>query len=289
MKKIICSALVSLFLFPLAACGGEKDVHEVALEPSKPVNVAVPAAAGDLYSALPNKSYGWGMKKNLNAPPDIPESAKALLKKYGAVYIDEQTPRALYLTFDNGYENGYTSGILDVLKRQKVPAAFFVTGQYLKEEGDLIRRMLDEGHIVGNHRVRHPSLPEVTSTEKVQKEITELDDRFFADYGRHMQYLRAPRGEYSERTLAITRDLGYKNVFWSFAYMDWDVNKQKGAAYAKKQILDGTFGGCILLLHAVSKDNAAVLEEALAELKSKGFSFKSLDEYPWPLPSSPEK
>jgi len=160
-----------------------------------------------------------------------------------------------------------------------VPAAFFVTGPYLEKEETLIRRMIDEGHIVGNHTVHHPSLPQSESTDKVAEEITALADVFKEKYGGEMKFFRPPRGEYSERTLKISQDLGYTNVFWSFAYKDWDVKNQKGTEYAYEQIKKGVHDGAVLLLHAVSKDNAEVLDQVIKDLKSEGYRFRSLDEF----------
>ena len=139
--------------------------------------------------------------------------------------------------------------------------------------------MVDEGHIVGNHTVNHPSMPSVTGDEKLKKEINELNRSFNEKFGQNMKYIRPPKGEYSERTLALSNDLGYKSVFWSFAYKDWETDKQRGTDYAYKQITDGIHDGCVLLLHAVSKDNAEVLDRVIKDLKSEGYSFRSLDEF----------
>lgn len=276
MKKIFIFLMLPVFLF--SGCAKTKDVfnNEIYLEPQDAISVSASTVSD--YSSFSNVMYGWGLKKNVNAPPEIPESIVKLTEKYGAYYIDK-VPKSLYLTFDEGYENGYTAKILDVLKENEVPAAFFVTGPYLKKETELVKRMVDEGHIVGNHSVNHPSLPSVTDDEKLKKEITDLNDEFKSKFGKDMKYLRAPRGEYSERTLAITRDLGYTNVFWSFAYKDWDVNNQKGTDYAYDEIKKGVHDGAVLLLHAVSKDNANILDRIIKDLKNEGYVFKSLDEF----------
>ena len=261
MKKMLC-----IFLCTLVLCGCSAKTATVTSEDASE------------YANLSNKSIGWGLKKNVNTPPDITQDTKELMSKYGAYYIDD-VPKTLYLTFDEGYENGYTGQILDVLKENNVKAAFFITGPYLKKETELVRRMVDEGHTVGNHTVNHPSMPEVKDNEKLKKEITDLNDTFFDMFGQNMKYIRPPKGEYSERTLALSNDLGYTSVFWSFAYQDWDTKKQKGTDYAYKQITDGVHDGCVLLLHAVSKDNADVLDRVIKDLKSKGYLFRSLDEF----------
>ncbi len=276
MKRcIILMLCVSL----LAGCsGGENPFQkEISLSPTKPV-MAVMTNVEAGYEAYSNTLYGWGLKKNVNAPPEIPEGVRQMMASHGALYLDT-APKTLYLTFDEGYENGYTAKILDVLKENKVPAAFFVTGPYLEKEEELVKRMVNEGHIVGNHTVHHPSMPKLDSTEKVKEEIMGLHKMCQEKYGQEMKYFRPPMGEYSDRTLQIAEDLGYKNVFWSFAYKDWDVKNQKGTDYAYEQIKKGVHDGAVLLLHAVSKDNADVLDRIIKDLKKEGYQFKSLDEY----------
>lgn len=276
MKKLFPIILILILLLSGCASSEEVFTDEIFLEPTEAVNVLL-KPQGD-YSTYPNVMYGWGLKKNVNAPPEIPENIKHLIKKYNGFYIDT-TPKTLYLTFDEGYENGYTGQILDILKKNNVPAAFFITGPYLEKETELVKRMVLEGHIVGNHSINHPSLPSVTDDEKLKKEITDLNDKFKEKFGKDMKYLRPPRGEYSERTLAITRDLGYTNVFWSFAYRDWETNNQKGTDYAYDEIMKGVHDGAVLLLHAVSKDNANVLDTVIKDLKKQGYIFRSLDEF----------
>ncbi len=268
MKKII---LVILVVFLLSGCG-EKSVFKNEITE---IDNAIPTIKTE---GISNQKYGWGLKKNKNAPPEIPSSTIEMLKNYGGIYKSDEE-KTLYLTFDEGYENGYTAKILDVLKENKVPAAFFVTGPYIKKEQELIKRMTDEGHIVGNHTVNHPSMPNI-SDEEIKKELENLTQSYFDLTGKKMTYFRPPMGEYSERALKITSDMGYTNVFWSFAYCDWQVNNQKGTGYAYNQIMDGVHDGAILLLHAVSKDNADVLDKVIKDLKSQGYKFKSLENFP---------
>ena len=192
--------------------------------------------------------------------------------------MGDTSKKVIYLTFDEGYENGYTSKILDTLKENNVKAAFFITMPYLKSQFDLVDRMVKEGHAVGNHTVHHPSMPEVTDDKKLEQELLELDLLFRAKTGIDMKYLRPPKGEYSERTLKISRELGYRNVFWSLAYADWDVNKQRGTEYAHKIVLDNIHNGAVLLLHAVSKDNAEALGNIISDLKAQGYTFGKLDD-----------
>ncbi|UCZ55241.1 delta-lactam-biosynthetic de-N-acetylase [Bacillus shivajii] len=229
--------------------------------------------------ALSNKSYNWNFKPAKNNEPATTEPEyEELLDKYGGFYIGDTSEKELYLTFDNGYENGYTIKVLDVLKEKEVPAAFFVTGHYLDKERDLIERMVDEGHTIGNHSYHHPSLPKV-SDERIEREIMSLQSLYEEITGKDdMRYLRPPQGTFSERTLAKTAELGYINVFWSFAYMDWEVNKQKGWKYAYDSIMKRVHPGAVLLLHSVSSDNADALPKVIDDLREQGYEFKSLDD-----------
>lgn len=264
--KIFCVILALVIL--LSGCG-EKSVFKTEITE----DLAIMAST----TISENTKQGWGLKKNKNAPPDVPQHIVELLDKYGAVYKSDEE-KTLYLTFDEGYENGYTSKILDVLKENQVPAAFFVTGPYIKKEEELVRRMTDEGHVVGNHTVNHLSMPDV-SDDKIKSELEDLSKSYYELTGKKMKFFRPPMGEYSERTLKLTSQMGYTNVFWSFAYKDWETNNQKGTGYAYNQIMDGVHDGAILLLHAVSCDNAQVLDKVIKDLKAQGFVFKSLENF----------
>lgn len=157
-------------------------------------------------------------------------------------------------------------------------AAFFVTGPYLEKETELIKRMVDEGHIVGNHTVNHPNLHKLAEPNLIAKELNDLNEKFFEEYGENMEYMRPPEGEYSERVLAVANSMGYKTVLWSFAYKDWDVNNQKGNGYAFEQVAPYLHNGAILLLHAVSKDNAESLGRIIEYAEEQGYSFAGLEE-----------
>lgn len=226
--------------------------------------------------SLSNKKQGWGFKKTENGP-EFTNSQKELMEKYNCIYHGSPEEKVLYLTFDEGYENGYTPLILDTLKEKGVPAAFFVTGPYVKNEPELILRMAKEGHIIGNHTVNHPSVPDISGKE-LAHELSELDRLIFGVCKKNTKYFRPPMGEYSERTLHATTSLGYINTFWSFAYVDWNNNVSKEEA--KKNILKSFHNGTVILLHAVSRGNAEALGEAIDIAKKEGYVFKSLDEYP---------
>ena len=269
VKRSFLALLCCVFML----CGCEKRVPTDAQLVSTAAENALQDA--QVYDALSNETYAWGMKKNKGAAPDVDAVASALLEKYGGIYKSNQE-KTLYLTFDEGYENGYTAQILDVLKKTGVPAAFFITGDYLRTQPELVRRMAAEGHSVGNHTYNHPSMPSVTDTEKLADEILSLSMEFTALTGKSMDLIRPPMGEFSERTLAVSRDLGYKTVLWSFAYVDWQRDKTRGADYAYEQILPYMHDGAVILLHAVSKDNADVLERMILDLQAQGYTFASL-------------
>ena len=244
-----------------------------------PTPTPKPAPSGSLAS-LDNKGSGWGFVKVKGSKPEISQKIQDLFKKYDTYYMDPSEQKVLYLTFDEGYENGYTAQILDTLKKCDVPAAFFVTGSYFDRQPELMDRIVNEGHIVGNHTENHPNLHKLSDPEKMRKELTELDDKFYKKYGFHMKYMRPPEGEYSERVLAVAQDAGYKTIFWSFAYKDWERDNIKGSQYAYDSITPYLHSGCIVLLHAVSPDNANALEDIINYAKEHGYVFKSLDELP---------
>ncbi|MDY0406865.1 delta-lactam-biosynthetic de-N-acetylase [Virgibacillus sp. 179-BFC.A HS] len=222
--------------------------------------------------------YGWGYKKNDDHQAPMIGKYKDILNKYGGYYVDESGEKTVYLTFDNGYEQGYTDEVLDVLKEEKVPAIFFVTGHYVKSEPELVKRMVKEGHIVGNHSYHHPDFTVIskqaikTELEDLEKAVAKITDQ------KEMKYLRPPRGIFSEETMKWTNELGYVHVFWSLAYNDWNVNQQKGWKNAYNQVMAQIHPGAIILLHAVSEDNAKALSHIIKELKKQGYRFKSLDD-----------
>ena len=184
----------------------------------------------------------------------------------------------IYITFDEGYEAGYTEKILDTLKENNVKATFFITAHYLNTNEELVKRMIDEGHIVGNHTVNHKSMPDI-SNEEIKKEVMDLHLAIYEKFGYEMKYIRPPKGEYSERTLNECNTLGYKTVMWSFAYKDWEENNQSGEENAKKMIINNFHNGEIMLLHGNSKDNCNVLGNIIQEAKNEGYEIRSLDEF----------
>ncbi|MBE5819366.1 MAG: delta-lactam-biosynthetic de-N-acetylase [Clostridiales bacterium] len=228
---------------------------------------------------LSNKKIGWGIKRAENhEQPDLGSSNLKLLQEYDGIAMGNNEEKYVYLTFDNGYEAGYTSKILDTLKDNNVKAIFFITAHYLNTSPDLVKRMIDEGHIVGNHTVNHYSMPDITD-EKIKEEVMNLHAALYEKFGYEMEYIRPPKGEFSERTLSVCKSLGYKTVMWSFAYDDWDTKKQGKQKYAKEKILDNVHNGEIILLHATSSDNCEILSEVIKEIKEQGYEFKSLNDF----------
>ena len=228
---------------------------------------------------LSNKLIGWGIKRvKDHKQPELGAENKRLIEQYNGMALGNKDSKNVYLTFDLGYEAGYTDKILDILKENDVTATFFITGHYLNTSEDLVRKMINNGNIVGNHTVNHYSMPSI-SDEKIADEINNLHKSMYERLGYEMKYVRPPKGEFSERTLNKCNELGYTTVMWSLAYDDWDENKQGREDYGKQKILDNIHNGAILLLHATSKDNMNILDYCIKEIKNMGYEFKSLDEF----------
>lgn len=240
--------------------------------------VATSAEPSNIQS-LSNSKIGWGIKRSDNhEQPDVGTKNKEIMDKYNGIYMGNKEKKIVYLTFDLGYEAGYTSKILEILKNNNVKATFFITAHYVNTQPDLVKQMIDEGHIVGNHTANHKSMPSC-SLETINKEVMNLHSAISEKFGYEMKFIRPPRGEYSERTVAYTNTLGYKTVMWSFAYDDWDENKQGREEYGRKKILENVHNGEIMLLHATSKDNANILDDVVKQIKHMGYEFKNIDEF----------
>lgn len=202
--------------------------------------------------------------------------------KFGALTLDRKsTEQVLYLTFDCGYEyENLTSVILETLKEKQVPAAFFCTRDHICSQPELIARMIREGHIVGNHSDTHPSFPTISRTQ-MKDEIERTENELRTDFGYCAKFFRFPAGEYSESALDLVQSLGYCSVFWSVAYNDWDVNNQQGKENAVKTVTERLHPGAVILLHAVSKDNAQALGEIIDRARDEGYVFRALSDYPF--------
>lgn len=226
-----------------------------------------------------NKKIGWGIKRNDNhEQPDLGSNNRKLLEENNGIALGNQEKKNIYLTFDEGYEAGYTPKILEILKNNDVKAAFFITAHYVNSQPELVKQMIDEGHIVGNHTVNHKSMPDL-SEEQITSEVMDLHKAVYEKFGYEMKYIRPPKGEFSQRTLIQTNNLGYKTVMWSFAYEDWNENKQPDETKAKEKILNNLHNGEIMLLHGNSKTNTNLLDTIIKEAKNMGYEFKSLDEF----------
>ena len=230
------------------------------------------------FSGKAIETGAWGLSFRQEGQPPAGPASLEQLQKYDAVYLGNTEEKVLYLTFDAGYENGCTGKILDVLQNHQVPAAFFLVGNYLEKNPDLVRRMVDEGHIVGNHTMHHPDMSKLSDKEAFTKELTELETLFTEVTGKELpKYYRPPQGIYSEDNLAMAKELGYKTVFWSLAYADWnnDAQPTKEAAFSK--LLPRIHNGAVVLLHSTSATNAEILDELLTKWKDMGYRFASID------------
>lgn len=219
--------------------------------------------------------HSFGVSTN-EKPHSISVNNQKVYKKYNAVCYDTRGKKVIYLTFDCGYENGYTSKILDTLKKKKVPAAFFVTMDYLESAPKIAARMINEGHIVGNHSNTHPDFSKL-SRKSMGKEISAVDNYLRTKFGYSAPYFRFPEGAYSASALDLVDSVGFKSIFWSSAYADWDTSNQNGKQYAFNTVTSRLHPGCVLLLHAISKDNAAALGDIIDYAREHGYVFKSLD------------
>lgn len=220
----------------------------------------------------------WGLGyKEKGIQPSGNDSAESL-KRYNAYYVGEPNEKIIYLTFDAGYENGYTDKLLEVLKKHEVPATFFLVAHYIKSNPELVKRMVDEGHIIGNHTYSHPDMTSI-SKEECKKELEGLELVYKELIGSDMKkYYRPPAGKYNKENLETISSLGYKTIFWSLAYVDWDNNKQPSKEHAFSKLLPRIHPGAIVLLHSNSKTNSEILDELIIEWKKDGYIFKSLDE-----------
>jgi len=244
--------------------------------------LAVLAAVGTAVwvfrgSAIPTGSWGLSFRQEGTAP--IGNAGADQLRQYDAAYIGDTSEKVLYLTFDAGYENGCTARILDTLKAHDVRAAFFLVGNYIEKNADLVRRMAEEGHIVANHTMHHRDMSLLTDREAFRGELTDLEALYRETTGLDMpKYYRPPQGIYSEENLAMAKELGYRTVFWSLAYVDWNNDSQPTEEEAFSRLLPRTHNGAVVLLHSTSATNARILDGLLSKWKEAGYRFGTLEE-----------
>ena len=226
--------------------------------------------------SVPTGNWGLSFRQPGSAP--VAPAEGALLAKYDAAYLGNTEDKVLYLTFDAGYENGCTEKILDTLKKHQVPAAFFLVGNYVNRNGDLVRRMVEEGHTVGNHTMHHYDMAKISDMDSFRKELEELENLYRETTGKELpRYYRPPQGTYSQKNLEMAKELGYKTVFWSLAYVDWNNDAQPTDQTAFDKLLPRTHNGAVILLHSTSQTNARVLDTLLTKWKEDGYRFETLD------------
>lgn len=237
------------------------------------------AVSVSVFASSALTTGSWGLSFRQEGAPPIGNAGKDQLRQYQAAYIGNVGEKVLYLTFDAGYENGCTAKILDTLKEKQVPAAFFLVGNYIRQSPDLVRRMVAEGHTVGNHTMHHYDMSRLSDKAAFSKELTDLEALYKETVGQELpKFYRPPQGIYSEENLKMAQELGYKTLFWSLAYVDWnnDAQPTKEAAFAK--LLPRTHNGAVVLLHSTSKTNAEILGELIDKWKEAGYRFGTLEE-----------
>ena len=230
-------------------------------------------------AAVAYEAGNWGLGFGAEGTQPTGNATSAELAQYDAHYVGDPSGKVLYLTFDCGYENGYTPAILDALEKHNVKAAFFVVGNYLETSPDLVKRMVEEGHIVGNHTYHHPDMSQISDPASFQEEITSLEKKYQEITGLEMQkFYRPPQGKYSESNLKMAQELGYQTVFWSLAYVDWYVDQQPTQEEAYAKLLPRIHPGAVVLLHSTSKTNAEILDDLLTKWEQEGYTFGTLNE-----------
>lgn len=239
------------------------------------------AAVGTFYifhsSVIPTGSWGLSFRQDGAAP--IGNAGRDQLKQYNAAYLGNTNDKILYLTFDAGYENGCTAKILDTLKKHDVKATFFLVGNYIQRNADLVRRMVEEGHTVGNHTMHHYDMSKLSEKNAFQRELEDLERIYFQTTNQMLpKYYRPPQGIYSEENLQMAKDLGYKTVFWSLAYVDWMNNDQPTKSQAFEKLIPRTHDGAVVLLHSTSKTNAEILDELLTKWEDMGYHFGTMED-----------
>lgn len=221
----------------------------------------------------------WGLSFQQKGKPPVANATADYLKQFDAYYAENTTEKVLYLTFDAGYENGDTAKILDAMKKHKVKGTFFLVGNYLQTNPELVKRMVKEGHTVGNHTFHHPDMSQIATKEAFQKELQDLEALYQEVTGQEMtKYYRPPQGKYSESNLKMAHELGYKTIFWSLAYVDWYEDQQPTREEAFQKLIPRIHPGAIVLLHSTSKTNGEILDELLTKWEDLGYRFGTLDE-----------
>lgn len=230
-------------------------------------------------SAQSSEITNWGLSFQKEGEPPVANATAEYLKQYNSYYIGDTSQKVIYLTFDAGYENGNTPAILEALKKHNAPATFFVVANFIKDNPELVKQIVDDGHIVGNHTYHHPDMSKIQDIDSFKKEIDDLEKLFEETTGQEMQkFYRPPQGKFSESNLKMAKELGYNTMFWSLAYVDWYEDKQPSKEQAFGKLIPRIHSGAIVLLHNTSKTNGEILDELLTKWEEMGYTFGSIDE-----------
>lgn len=289
LKKVLTIFIIFTLIFT-SACSKKDKLEETnanagATVEDKRSNITAPMSFSVIDPknsrglSTEKKEHSYGVAKN-GEPHDISKTAQKYFESTGykaVCYDTKSSEKVLYLTFDCGWENGCTRKVLDILKEKKVPAAFFCTLDHIKSSPELISRMINEGHIIGNHSAKHPDFSEI-SRQRMADEILDCENYLREKFGYSSKFFRFPKGSYTENALDLVDSMGMTSVFWSCAYADWDVNATKGGQYAFDTVTARLHPGAIILLHSVSPDNAEALGNIIDYARNNGFVFKSLDD-----------
>jgi len=224
-------------------------------------------------------SEEWGLSFGESGTQSIGNASAQDLAWYDAYYVGDDSEKVIYLTFDCGYENGNTEPILDALKKHHAKAAFFVVGHFLETAPDLAKRMVEEGHIVGNHTYHHPDMSAISDKEAFQKELDDVEDLFYEITGTQLsKYYRPPQGKCNAENVKMAQEIGYSTIFWSLAYVDWDTQNQPSHAQALDKLTTRIHPGAVVLLHNTSQTNGEILDELLTKWEEMGYRFEPLSE-----------
>ncbi len=241
--------------------------------------IALLVNANERAVFLASQGENWGLGFGQEGQPPTGNATADELKRYDAYYIGDTGKKVIYLTFDAGYENGYTPAILDALKKHNVKATFFLVGNYIESCPDLVKRMAEEGHTVANHTYHHPDMAKLSTEDAFRKELEDLAAACEEVTGQPMaKYYRPPQGKYSVNNLKMAQKLGYKTIFWSLAYVDWYNDKQPTKEQAFSKLLKRIHPGAVVLLHSTSKTNSEILDELLTKWEEMGYTFGTLEE-----------
>ena len=221
----------------------------------------------------------WGLSFQKEGEAPVGNASAEYLKQFDSYYVGDANQKTIYLTFDCGFENGNTAAILDALKKHDAKACFFVVGNYLETAPDLVQRMVEEGHLVGNHTYHHPDMSKIGDMASFQQEIGAVEEKFRQITGQDMpKYYRPPQGKFNESNLKMAQELGYQTIFWSLAYVDWYTDKQPTQEEAYQKLLPRIHPGAIVLLHVTSQTNGEIMDELLTKWEEQGYTFGTLDQ-----------